>query len=99
MKGHIYFYPLVYLVFLLIQGLHKDYFEDKGKEYIPELSELIDNLLGSATTKENLYIHLSIILGDTVKGAQQLKKEFRNVLLFNLDVKNINNYYPILKFF
>ena len=99
LKGHIYFYPLVYLMFLLMQGLHKNYFEDKRKEYIPELRELIDNLLSSATTKENLYIHLSIILGDTVKSAQKLKKEFRNVLLFNLDVKNINNYYPILKFF
>jgi len=99
LKGHIYFYPLVYLVFLFIQGSHKNYFERRESEYIPKLRELIDNLLSSISTKENLYIHLSIILGETVKSMQYLPKFYRNTLLFNLDVKNVNNYYPILKFF
>jgi hypothetical protein len=100
LKGHIYFYPLAFLTFLIIQGLAKTYLDKDGEEgYIPPLKDFINSMLNNLTSKENFYTFLSISLADTVKAAQRLPKVYRNTLIFNLDVKNVNNYYPILKFF
>jgi len=99
LKGHIYFYPLVYLIFLLIQGLHRELIDKDNKENVPSLNDLLNNLLSSTTSKEDFYIHLSIILVDTVKSVPNLIKEYRNTLGLKIDVKPVRNYYPILKFF
>jgi len=100
LKGHIYFYPLAFLTFLIIQGLAKTYLDKDGEEgYIPPLKDFINSMLNNLTSKENFYTFLSISLADTVKAVQRLPKVYRNTLIFNLDVKNVNNYYPILKFF